>query len=236
MKNGLRTALVTGGGKRLGAGICEHLTKLGYCVALHYNNSEDDARDLASRLQPTPQLLQADLASANGVQILWQGFREHFPSCELLVHNASVFQDDNLYNLTHDDWLASLHLHCWTAIASLQVLAQQITASKAILLLDTRIRRNDTDYLSYNLSKNMLADICRRSAAFLAPKVMVNAIAPGPLLPSEADPDSFMNKLKGLPIPGQVGFDSVMLGIDYLLQNDSIAGEILYIDGGEHLL
>ena len=232
----LGTALVTGGAQRLGAGVCEHLTKLGYTVALHYNNSGNEAWDLANRLDPMPQLLQADLSSADGVQLLWQGFREHFPSCELLVHNASVFQDDNLVNLTYTDWLANLHLHCWTAIASLQVLAQQSSTSKAVLLLDTRIKRNDFDYFSYNLSKGMLADICRRSAASLAPKVRVNAIAPGPMLPSEADPDSFKSKLQSLPIPEQVGFDSIMLGLDYLLQNNSIAGEILYIDGGEHLL
>ena len=236
MNNALGTALVTGGAKRLGAGICKHLTKLGYSVALHYNNSENDARDLANKLQPRPQLLQADLSSAEGVQQLWRGFGKHFPSCELLIHNASVFQDDNLANLSYSDWLANLHLHCWTAIASLQILAQQSSESKAILLLDTRLKRNDTDYLSYNLSKNMLADICRRSAAFLAPKVRVNAIAPGPMLPSEADPESFKNKLQSLPVPEQVGLDSIMLGLDYLIQNNSIAGEILYIDGGEHLL
>ena len=236
MNNALGTALVTGGAKRLGAGICEHLTKLGYQVALHYNSSEDDARDLANSLQPRPKLLQADLASADGARLLWQKFQEYSPSCELLVHNASVFQDDNLNNLTYADWSTNMHLHCWAAIASLQVLARQNSASKAILLLDTRIKRNDADYLSYNLSKNMLADICRRSAVSLAPKVRVNAIAPGPMLPSEADPDFFQSKLQSLPVPEQVGFDSIMLGLDYLLQNNAIAGEILYIDGGEHLL
>ena len=231
-----KTALVTGGARRLGANLCQHLSAQGYDIALHYNSSRSEAQAVADGLCSTVHLLQADLAQASGVQQLWHSFRERFSGCDLFVHNASVFADDNLATLTYADWSANLHLHCWSAIASLQELARQERSSRAILLLDTRIQRNDSDYLSYNLSKRMLADLCRRSAAFLAPKVRVNAIAPGPILPSEADADAFASKLQALPIPEQVQFESIRLGLDYLLLNDSVAGEILYIDGGEHLL
>ena len=231
-----KTALVTGGARRLGANLCQHLSAQGYDIALHYNNSRTEAQAVADSLSSTVHLLQADLSQVSGLQQLWQSFHEHFMGCDLFVHNASVFANDNLATLTYADWSANLHLHCWSAIASLQELALQERPSRAIFLLDTRIQRNDSDYLSYNLSKRMLADLCQRSAVFLAPKVRVNAIAPGPILPSAADADAFADKLQALPIPEQVQFESIRLGLDYLLQSDSVAGEILYIDGGEHLL
>ena len=230
-----KTALITGGALRVGAHLGAHLTGRGYQIAIHYHQSAVEAQKLAQQF-PGAQALAADLSSANGSEGLWQQFSRRFDHCDVLIHNASSFTDNTLVDLDYAKFSADINLHCWSAIALLQKLAQQQQPAHAILLLDTRIVRNDSNYLSYNLAKNMLADICRRAARALAPQVRVNAIAPGPVLPALSEPQSFEQKCARLPLPGAVAGSAITQGLDYLLDSSAVTGQILFIDGGENLL
>ena len=228
-------ALVTGAALRLGALISEHLSRLGYSVGLHCNRSHSAAGQLSARL-PGSSVLTADLSQPEGAQQLWRQYQARAEHCDLLVHNASSFQNIPLLDLSYQQWLADLNLHCWSALELLQQLARQQRPAQAVLILDTRISRNDSSYFSYNLSKRMLADIVRRAAKTLAPQVRVNAIAPGPLLASAADPESFAASCARLPLPGAVPSAALLRALDYLITSASVTGEILFVDGGENLL
>jgi len=222
-----KRALVTGGARRIGKAIAEALQAEGVDVVVHYRQSADEAKALS------PYTVQADLESVDALASLV----ERAGPLDILINNASVFTRDTLAESTPERVLREFGINLFAPLELTRCFAAQAQQGAVINLLDRRIRANDTACLPYSLSKKGLEELTRLSALELAPNIRVNAVAPGPVLPPPEESDKSMSELAGriplnrFPTPGQIA-DAVI----YLLKADSCTGQVIFVDGGQHLL
>lgn len=235
----MKLALVTGGFRRLGAVIAARLASEGWTLALHCRAGTVPDHDLAAILAVNKTLWQgfsADLANGEAVTALLPRIAAHFgepPS--LIVNCASRFEYDDPASVTASE-LAAHHM---VNVVAPVILATKLAGAGAgcvVNITDQRVRQPNADQLSYTLSKQALASATETLARALAPKVRVNAVAPGLTLPTEdyrpaqmvelAD----MMPLKRLPEPEEVA-DAVL----WLASAESVTGQTIYVDGGASL-
>lgn len=239
----MKLALVTGGFHRVGATIAARLAEAGWALALHSRKYTEPDRDLAAMLslhatQWCP--VHADLSDADAVAQVLQQVEAHFgmlPS--LLVNNASLFEWDDPSTLTAqtlaDHFAVNLSAPVLLA-CSLAARVSEDAQAVVINILDQRIRQPNADQLSYTLSKQALAAATETLARALAPKVRVNAVAPGLTLPTEDYRPAQMvalqemMPLKRLPEPDDVA-DAVL----WLANAPATSGQIIFVDGGAAL-
>jgi pteridine reductase len=237
------TALVTGGAKRIGRAICLHLARRGYRIALHYHTSERPARLLARKIERQGgacRLFPCDLEDEKAVEALVPGVARIFPDLRLLVNNASVFErgsmtsgDTSLFNRNFAVNLkAPFILSRYFALRGSRRAQGQI-----INMADTHVVQNKVSHFSYLLSKKALCDLTKLAAAELAPRIRVNAIAPGPILPPSGEKDAYLKRLAGhIPLKRKGEMIEILRAMDFLLDHAYVTGQILFVDGGEHLI
>ena len=181
-KSGPRAALITGGGRRIGAAIALALSHAGYAVVLHANRSRGAAEALAARIENgggKAAVVVADLADAKAVGGLIPAAA--FAPLTLLVNNASVFEDDEIGNLDRADFEATMAINLTAPLVLAQAFAAQATkASDASIvnIVDQRVLRPTPKFFSYTMSKSALHAVTVTLAQALAP-LRVNAVAPG---------------------------------------------------------
>ena len=233
-------ALVTGGAKRIGAAISAYLAKHNYHVIVHYHQSAQEARNLVSDIQReggSAACLKANLNnSKETLNLIQKAFRQH-KRLDLLINNASVFEP----SLIIDNNIALLERHFnvnfKTPLILMSEYARSTKKGHIINILDTHITENKTKYTSYVLSKKALAEATKMAALEFAPKIRVNAIAPGLILPPEKKAATYLNRLaKDIPLKRKGDCSKITASIQFLLDNDFLTGQILFNDGGEHLL
>ena len=181
-----RTALVTGGAQRLGAAISRALATAGFRVAIHYNTSQTQAVALAHELDRAVTL-QADLADEAATATLIQRATAALGPIGVLVNNASVFERDEWHDVTRTSWDRHLEPNLRAPFTLMQAMAAALPpeAQGAIVnLLDQRVWSLTPHFVSYTLSKAALWSLTQQMALALAPRIRVNAIGPGPALPS----------------------------------------------------
>ena len=234
MKNKL--ALVTGGAKRIGRAITLHLAKNGYDIALHYNTSEKEAHKLAKEIKKTGQkckLFQCDLSNINHVLKFMKKVKNQFPNLSLLINNASLFKENSLLNTDIKFFEKIFNVNFKAPFFLSREFARNFKVGQIINMLDTNIIRKNSKYFAYNLSKKLLYEFTKMSAYELGPRIRVNAIAPGPILPPKGK-----NKinLNSVPLKKQGDFKNITQAINYLIENSFVTGECLFVDGGKHLI
>jgi len=222
-----KRVLVTGGAVRIGRAVCEAFAEAGTQVVIHCNKSLEQAQELLSTLPGSGhQVVQCDLNSpaetANLVDRCGQ--------IDILINNASV------YYLDKDDSKAKEQMQVnFSAPVSLmkQFAAQDLENGCIINFLDAK----ETESIdSYSKSKRALRDATLAAALEYAPKIRVNAIAPGPVLPPVGHKGPGMQKvLKKVPLGKQVPLKDITDTCLFLIQNESLTGQIIYVDGGQHL-
>jgi pteridine reductase len=234
------TALVTGSAKRIGRAICQSLVKLGYRIALHYYRSFEDAKKLAAEIRQEGgrvELFPCDLSNENTTSQLIDQIHSSCPDLNLLINNASVFHKSNLK--TGD--LKSFHQHFDTNFKAPYILtrdfAQYCQNGHIINILDTHIVQNKTNYFTYLLSKKALAELTKMAALQLAPDIRVNAIAPGLILQPKREPSEYLNRLaQKIPLKEKGDISQITKSVEFLIENTYLTGQIIFNDGGEHLL
>ncbi len=234
-----KTALVTGGARRLGSAIALWLAQQGYNIYLHYRHSEDEAHMTAERIEQlgsSCRLLQADFEKANELIQMWHLMRKYgLP--EIIIHNASLFvpspeTDEGDLRLLTRHW----NVHVAAPYLLTTLYGRYSNSGLVIFLLDTRIQTIDTQYFEYWLSKRNSADLVRGLAKKLAPSIRVNGIAPGPILPPDGKDQQYLQqKANELPLQQHGGFEDIAHALNYLIVSKFVTGEILYVDGGAHL-
>ena len=237
-----RTALVTGAADRIGATIAKALAKDGWQVVIHYRSSAEKAAATAAEIKAAggaAALVKADLAKRPQRAKLIAAAAKPFGPLTLLVNNASLFERDSVFDLSEDVWDAHFAVH----VEAPAFLARDFVArlpegaqGNIVSIIDERVLDLSPAFFSYTLSKSALWTMTRTLAQSLAPRVRVNAIAPGPTVaPPGVSPDGYKRRQAELPLGRGATPDEIAQGVLMILSATSMTGQMIALDGGEHL-
>lgn len=236
-----RAALVTGSARRIGRAIALALADAGYAVALHANRSRDEAEGLAADIRGKggrALAVVADLADPVAVQGLVPATAALGP-LTLLVNNAGEFEFDDIATLTRARFDRTLAVNLAAPLFLAQAFAAQApegAGASIVNILDQRVLKPTPRFFSYGLSKSALHGATVTLAQALAPKVRVNAVAPGPTLPSPRQTDAeFAAQAAALPLRKGPGPGDIAAAVLYLAQANGVTGVTLPVDGGQHI-
>ena len=235
-----KTALVTGGAVRIGRAICEALARERCHVFVHYRHSAAEAAALAANLAGQgvrAEPIEGDLDTEDGCEGLVSRVIEKAGALDILVNNASVFHKDTLRTATREKLTREFTVNLLAPLALMRSFAAASPGGRIVNLLDRRVAAHDPGCLPYLLSKKALAELTQSAALELAPGITVNAVAPGAVLPPPGKGAEYVRDLAGrTPLRGSVSPADVARAVVFLLQSDSITGQIIFVDGGQHLL
>jgi pteridine reductase len=235
---GGRTALVTGGARRIGRAICLALAGKGVRVAIHTRSSEALARDLSERC-PGSVVLRADLSDPAERARLVPQAAERLRRLDFLVNNASVYERTPLAEVDEPSWERALAVNLTAPffLARDAGLLMRAAGSGAIVnLTDWATERPYADRIPYFAAKAGLEACTRGLARALAPEVRVNAVAPGPILLPEGSGDDLAAAVTNATPLGRLGGpDAVAEAVLFLLGHDFMTGETVRVDGGRAL-
>ncbi len=236
----LGTALVTGGSKRIGEAICLSLSALGFKVAIHYRDSQKSARRLAHSILKNggqAETFPADLSREEDCLSLIRTVQQRFPDLNVLINNASIFKESRLESadlpLLDEQWQVNFKAP-YILTCEFSRLCRE---GNIINILDTHIVQKHTSHFAYLLSKKLLAEFTQMAALALAPDIRVNGIAPGLILSPWNKPERYLQALaKKIPLQRKGHVAHITHSVRFLLENDYLTGQIIFNDGGEHLL
>ncbi len=232
--------MITGGAKRLGKEMALSLAQKGWDVALHFRNSESDAETTRQRIEKTGavcRLFQANLERAHEAVDMLRKVLKEFPELDLLVNNASVFDESPLATVDEEVFDRQFDVNFKSPFFMTQQYTKNCRSGHVVNILDTKIQSNRAGrFTAYNLSKKALMHLTQMSAIDLAPRFRVNAIAPGPVLKaSHASEEEFQIRIQQTPLQLEIPGSSIVSALNYLIENPNLTGEILYCDNGSHL-
>lgn len=237
-----KIALVTGGGLRIGKAVAKALADAGYAVAIHYNNSKDSAAALVAEITAAggkAATLGQDLADIAGSQALVGRAAELMGGpISLLINSASLYQAESLEELTPEQWQLMTNVNAAAPIFLMQAFARQAPAGAAIVnMLDTQLRAPSSRTFSYFCAKAALETATKVAALELAPKIRVNGVAPGLVLPSGDQTEAIFAERQGLtPLGEGLGADDIANAVLYLASARHVTGEIITVDSGQHMI
>ena len=235
-------ALITGGARRIGRALVHACADAGFDVAIHCRQVDDDADAAAAAVRAKGRratLLPCDLRQEPAVLALVGGAESELGPVTLLVNCASVFEDDAFDNLNRASWDLHMETNLRAPLVLSQVFARRLPADRdgqIVNILDQRVWRPSPEFFSYTLSKAALWEATRMMAQALAPHVRVNGIGPGPVLASiHQTPADFLAEAQGTPLGAPVSPDEVARALRYLIDATSVTGQMIAVDGGQHL-
>ncbi|MBN9218751.1 MAG: SDR family oxidoreductase [Mesorhizobium sp.] len=235
-------ALVTGGAKRIGKAIVEDLAGHGFAVAIHSNRSHGEADALAARINRAggrAAVVGADLTDTADIAGLIGRAQAALGPISLLVNNASLFVDDSVQDFDWETWDRHFAIHVKAPALLAQTFAQALPEGQEGLivnLIDQRVWRPTPRYFSYALSKSALWTQTQMLAQALGPRIRVNAIGPGPTLKNIRQDDSdFDAQVAGLILKRGPELPEFGATIRYLWEARSVTGQMIALDGGQHL-
>jgi NAD(P)-dependent dehydrogenase (short-subunit alcohol dehydrogenase family) len=235
-------ALVTGGARRIGQAIVRALADAGYAVAVHTNRSVADAQALCANIQAEggrAAVVQADLADHDAVLSLVPSAVQAIGPLTLLVNNAGEFEPDTLGALELARFERHLAVDLRAPVFLAQAFAAQLPAGAAgaiVNVTDQRVARPTPNFFSYTLAKSALTTATVTMAQALAPRVRVNAVAPGPTLPSERQSaEMFARQSTSVPLGRGPTPEEIAAAVLYLAGARSVTGQTLMVDGGQHI-
>jgi NAD(P)-dependent dehydrogenase (short-subunit alcohol dehydrogenase family) len=238
----LRTALITGASKRIGRAIAEDLAANGFAVAIHANRSLEDADALVAELRQRDSKaisVQADLGDVSETSALVEKVRSQLGPLDLLVNNASVFQEDSAEEFDADAFGAHFAVHVRAPSILAAAFAQQLPeGAKGLIvnMVDQRVWSLNPRFYSYTLSKAALWTATQTMAQSFAPDIRVNAIGPGPTIRSTRQSvEDFQAQIDGVILKTGPGLDEFGRTIRFLFDTPSITGQMIALDGGQHL-
>ncbi|WP_069061447.1 SDR family oxidoreductase [Sinorhizobium sp. RAC02] len=242
MKKPLKTALVTGGAKRIGKAIVDDLAANGFAVAIHANESLEDAEALARNLRAqgvTTAVVQCDLSDGAATGRLIAAAIAAIGPLDLLVNNASLFKPDTVTAFDDALWDRHFAVHVKAPSILARDFVRQLPegmAGSIVNIIDQRVWNPTPRYYSYTLSKSALWMATRTMAQSFAPRVRVNAIGPGPSLPNERQDDAdFQAQVEGLILRRGPDLSEFGRTVRFLFDTPSITGQMIALDGGQHL-
>jgi NAD(P)-dependent dehydrogenase (short-subunit alcohol dehydrogenase family) len=240
MRDRIGAALVTGGARRIGRAITLALHQAGYAVAVQANRSAKEAEALCAQIAGEggrAAMVRADLADHASVAGLVAAAAQAVGPLTLLVNNASMFEPDAIGALDADRFDRQFAVNLRAPLFLSEAFAAQASEGASIVnILDQRVLKLTPHFVSYTLAKSALHSATRMLAQSLAPKVRVNAVAPGPTMASARQAaDDFARQAAAVPLGHGPTAAEVADGVVYLASARSVTGATLVIDGGQHL-
>jgi NAD(P)-dependent dehydrogenase (short-subunit alcohol dehydrogenase family) len=237
-----RAALVTGGAQRIGAAIVTALARAGYAVAVHANRSRDAAealcRDVAAQ-GGRAAAVTGDLSDHQAVMRMVPEAVRAVGALTLLVNNAGAFEPDAMGALERErfDRQFAINLRAPLFLADAFAIQAPEGANASIVnVVDQRVYKPTPRFISYTLTKSALHTATTTLAQALAPKVRVNAVAPGPTLPSpRQDAEAFARQAATLPLGHGPTPQDVASAVLYLAGAAGVTGVTIAVDGGQHI-
>jgi len=239
----LKNVLVTGAAKRLGRAIALDLAQAGWNVAIHYNGSQADADSAAQAARTAgvkAEVLQADLSKEAETATLVSRATAAIGPLTALINSASLFENDDWQSATRKSWDDHIEVNLRAPLLLSQLFAKQLPAGQngnIINLIDQRVLKPTPQFLSYSVSKAGLYWLTTTLAQGMGPDVRVNAVGPGPTLKNPRQSDADFDRQRDATIL-QRGADpaDICAAVRYLLNAPSVTGQMIAVDGGQHLI
>jgi pteridine reductase len=234
-----KTIFITGAARRLGRSFALACARAGADIVIHHAHSDSDAQSLAAeinRLNRRAFVFQADFSDSVSTRNLIP-LINRFTSIHYLINNAAIFEPLSVASTSLEDWDKHLAINLTAPFLLIQAFAAQaLDGARIINILDWRALRPGADHFPYTISKSALAAMTKSLAAALAPKITVNGLALGAILPP-ADGNTNPNIVKNIPMQRWAHMDEVEQALLFLLTAPAyITGEIIHVDGGRHLV
>ncbi len=237
-----QTALVTGAARRVGRALALDLAAHGWAVAVHYRNSDEEARGVVGKIEAAggrAVALAADLADEQQTAGLIGRAGDALGTITCLINNASIFEPDGPLMATRQSWDAHMETNLRAPFVLTQALAGQLptgTKGNVINLIDQRVWNLTPFFTTYTLSKAGLWTLTQTLAMGLAPDIRVNAIGPGPTLPSTRQSEAqFAAQAASTPLGRKVEMDEICRGVRFILAASALTGQMIALDSGQHL-
>jgi len=235
------TALVTGGAHRVGRAIAIGLAETGCDLVLHYGSSEEQAKATATEARACGvrvTIVGADLADPDAPTRLLAA-AEGLNPVQYLVNSAAVFPHDDLAGVTPEQWDHTLAVNLRAPVLLTRAFAAALPEDlegAVVNVTDWRTERPYPDHFSYTVAKGGLDTFTRAAAEALAPRIRVNTVALGAILPPPGRDSAYLKALaRQIPAGRPGGTAPVVAAVLFLLRTPFITGEILRVDGGAHL-
>jgi NAD(P)-dependent dehydrogenase (short-subunit alcohol dehydrogenase family) len=234
--------LVTGAARRIGRAIALDLAAHGWAVAVHHNASAEAAAEVVGAIVDAggrAVALACDFASDIETESLIDAASLALGPVTGLVNNASVFEYDALDTVTRGTWETHQQVNLWAPLLLIQQFARALpedAGGSVVNLIDQRVWNLTPHFISYTVSKAGLWTLTRTLAMALAPRIRVNAVGPGPVLPSSRQSeDHFRRQWAGVPLARPVQPEEICAAVRFLLEAPSITGQMIAVDSGQHL-
>jgi NAD(P)-dependent dehydrogenase (short-subunit alcohol dehydrogenase family) len=244
MTTGLKRILVTGGGKRIGRFLVERLSAAGHAVVIHANSNAAEAEDLCRRLRttnPNTWAIAADLSDATAARnLIGQASQLAGHPLSGLVNSASTFDFDtpDAIDAAAFDRAMAVNLRAPVLLSETFAAQADPAADNTIVnILDQKLWNMNPDFFSYTLTKAGLLAATDMMARAFAPKVRVNAIAPGLLLPSHKQTRAeFEEKAPLNPLRRPIDLDDLASALTFLMSNRALTAQVIHLDNGQRLV
>jgi NAD(P)-dependent dehydrogenase (short-subunit alcohol dehydrogenase family) len=235
-----KTALVTGAAKRIGREIALALAGAGINVAVHFRQSAKQAEELRAELASngvTAWLVEADFSDIAATQRLIPEVIEKAGSLDILVNSASMFLPSTIQDMDFAGLMQHIQVNAWAPFVLSREFARLSGRGKIINMLDTRIVGEDQSHVAYVLSKKVFALLMKMVAVEFAPRITVNGVAPGLILPPAGKDESYLDDLAHtIPLNRHGEPADIADAVLYLLKSNFVTGQVIFVDGGRHLM
>jgi NAD(P)-dependent dehydrogenase (short-subunit alcohol dehydrogenase family) len=235
-------ALVTGGARRIGRAIVERLAEAGYAIAIHCGSARAEAEALAGeigRSGGSAIVVEADLADPSAVDALLPAVQAALGPVTLLVNNASSFLIDDICAIDVPTWNRQFSINLRAPSVLAGALANRLPEGRdgaIVNIIDQRVWKLTPQYYSYTLTKAALLTATKTMAQALAPRIRVNAVGPGPTLPNSHDgADAMEQEAAATLLQRRIDAHEIAQAVLYLAQARSVTGQMIAVDGGQHL-
>lgn len=237
-----RTALITGAARRIGRAVALDLARAGFDVALHCAGSVAEAESVAAEIRQLGRktaVLAADLSREDETRPLVGRAEAALGPLGVLVNNASTFERDEVLTATRDSWDFHMEVNLRAPFVLMQEFARRLpeTAEGVVVnLLDQRVWNLTPHFTTYTVSKAGLWTLTQTLALALAPRIRVVGVGPGPALPSTRQTaEQFAAQCAGTPLGRGTSPDEICAAIRFALSAPSFTGQMIALDGGQHL-
>ena len=234
---GPRTAIVTGGARRIGAELCRALAADGWHVLIHCNRSLAEAQALAAETG-SASVVAADLADPHAAETIMAAL-DGLPPARLLVNNASRFVYDSAGDFTVQGWDAHLDVNLRAPALLSQAFAARVGDGRGLIvnLLDAKLAAPNPDFFSYTVSRFGLAGLTELTARAFAPAIRVCGIAPSVTLVSGPQSRDNFDAVHGLNALGRgVDVADIVRALRFVIDSPSLTGQTIVLDGGQRFL
>ncbi len=239
----MKSVLVTGSAKRIGRRLALDFAADGWDVAVHCNASITEAKEVAAVIRSLGRravIVRGDLSQADVPDRLIAEAAQGLGGLTCLINNASLFEPDEVGSITQASWAEHLDTNLRAPVFLSQAFARQLPKGQEgsiISIIDQRVWKLNPKFFSYTMSKSALWTATRTLAQALAPRIRVNAIGPGPALPSARMDQAEFDKQARLTLLGRgTSPEEISGAVKFILSQPALTGQMIALDGGQHLV